>query len=121
MSPAAAVVARDVAPQCTHSPAGVCSAVVPPLQRGVWSEQLWFRGPSAGGTSTAAGVVRIAVFGDMGVSAPAEELLASIVPQVRGGLIDAVLHLGDFGYNLPDPLNRNWDIKEPWYMEHKQR
>ncbi len=96
-----------------------------------WSEVHSFRTPPA---STPAherasrggrGVSRIAVFGDMGVSAMARRVVSSLTQEVQGsgndGGLDAVLHLGDFGYNLPDPLARNWDITEDWYIQHKQR
>jgi hypothetical protein len=70
---------------------------------------------------------RLAVFGDMGVGPHAAELISELHSDVVSSATDAdssysaVLHLGDFCYNLPDPLRRNWDVNEDWYMAHKQK
>ena len=78
-----------------------------------------------GGRASTDGVTRVAVYGDMGLSEHAKRVVAQLTNDVdRSGVdggIDAVLHLGDFGYNLPDPLKRNWDIREDWYIAHKQK
>lgn len=83
-------------------------------------ESRLLRVPSLGRASRA-GVTRIVVFGDMGVSEHATRMVAQLSREVTGGMVDAVLHLGDFGYNLPDPQGRNWDIAEDWYIALKQR
>lgn len=67
-------------------------------------------------------VCRLIVYGDMGVGSHAEELVGELSSELRSGsAYDAILHLGDFCYNLPDPQARNWDIAEDWYIAHKQK
>lgn len=68
---------------------------------GSWSDVLSFK------SLYSSGVTKFAIFGDMGVYT--HNNMGNMLDDMQGGLIDAVIHLGDHAYNIAQEDGRRGD------------